>query len=120
MKQVLIVLMIISQFIFISCSYCEFRNGFSFLFSQGYLENCSNTDELKESILNKYECFFSGSYEKYRHVDSLFWRINETDSTYEVIFIIKSEIRLRDNILTDDYYVQVSKNDCKIIQSHKL
>ena len=75
-----------------------------------YLDDCSDKEKMKISLLNS---FGHHIFENYRDIDSLEWIFIETDSTYDVEFFEKEEIVKRNNIIYEPFHIIVIKKDCK-------
>lgn len=74
-----------------------------------YLDDCSDKEKMKISLLKFYG---DNILEDYRNIDSLDWFFSETDSIFVVNFIEKEEIR-KHIIYDGNFNIIVSKKDCK-------
>ncbi|TAL70914.1 MAG: hypothetical protein EPN82_01025 [Bacteroidetes bacterium] len=75
-----------------------------------YLDDCSDKEKMKVSLLN---VFGHHILEEYRYVDSLDWYFSESDSVYDVEFFLKKEIVKRKNIIQDGFHIIILKKNCK-------
>ena len=122
MKNIKLILYFVIAFMLLfNSSCCDFQSIFWFLYSgpeNEKLDDCSSIEKLKLSLYKFDKCYYQ-HYEEFNiTIDSISWRINETDSTFEVYSKIKDKIFQRKGLEQLGYrgkYIIIRKKDCKIL-----